>query len=158
MIRPTIPVDTPSLLMLAKETNVFKPIEIQALNEVLDDFHASDCAAGHLCVTYVQDGAPIGFAYYAPTAMTDRNWCMYWIVVKKANHAQGIGGEMLRYAEAEITRQNGRLLIIETSSLPHYEATRRFYLKHNYEVISRIPDWYAEGDVMIMFRKRVVCL
>jgi biopolymer transport protein ExbD len=38
MIRPTDPADTPLLLQLAESTGVFKPIEIQALREVLDDY------------------------------------------------------------------------------------------------------------------------
>ena len=39
MIRPTVPDDTPTLLTLAKETGVFKPMEIQALQDVLVDYH-----------------------------------------------------------------------------------------------------------------------
>ena len=42
---------------------------------------------------------------------------------------------------------------IETSSLPHYEPTRRFYLKHGYELGATLRDFYAEGDDMVVFRK-----
>src|SRR5438128_1296244 len=65
MIRPTIPEDTPTLVALAEATGVFKPHEIVALREVLDDYHAENHAAGHRAVTYVQDDRIIGFAYYA---------------------------------------------------------------------------------------------
>ena len=39
--------------------------------------------------------------------------------------------------------------------MPHYELTRRFYLKHGYEQHATIRDFYAEGDAMVIFRKRL---
>ena len=155
MIRPTVPEDTPSLVTLAESTTVFKPMEIQALGEVLDDYHAHEKEIGHRCVTYEKDGKIIGFAYYAPAAMADRTWYLYWIAVKKDTHARGIGGELLKHVEADIRSQKGRLFLIETSSLPHYGLTRKFYLKHGYEQKAILRDYYADGDDMVVFRKRL---
>jgi ribosomal protein S18 acetylase RimI-like enzyme len=155
MIRPTVPSDTPTLMALAEATGVFKPIEIEALQEVLDDYHALMHQHGHCSITYERNGEIIGFAYYAPTAMTDRGWHMYWIAVSKQTQARGVGGEMLRHVEEDIRRKQGRQLLIETSSLPHYELTRRFYLKHDYEQACVQPDYYADGDHMVVFRKRM---
>jgi ribosomal protein S18 acetylase RimI-like enzyme len=154
VIRPTIPADTPSLLAIAHETSVFKPLEIVALEEVLDDYHAANQMQGHRCVTLEQDARPIGFAYYAPAAMTDRTWYLYWIAVEKATQARGLGTRLLRWAEEEISVLNGRLLLIETSGLPHYEPTRRFYAKHGYHIAGRLADYYADGDDMVVFGKR----
>jgi GNAT superfamily N-acetyltransferase len=153
MIHPTAIADTPAILAIAEGTNVFKPMEIQALKEVLDDYHDSNHLQGHRCVSYYKDGQVIGFAYYAPTCMTDRGWHLYWIAVSKHIHARGIGGELLRYVEEDIRREGGRQLLIETSSLPHYEPTRKFYLKHDYEKACVQPDYYADGDDMVVFRK-----
>lgn len=154
MIRPTVPPDTPLLLPLARATSVFKPHEIQALHEVLDDYHATNRALGHRSVTYEQGGQVIGFAYYAPAAMTDRTWYLYWIAVSKEIQARGIGSALLQHVEEDIRRQQGRVLFIETSSQPHYELTRRFYLKHGYEQPAVLPDYYSDGDDMVVFRKR----
>jgi ribosomal protein S18 acetylase RimI-like enzyme len=156
LIRATLPEDTPSLLALADETAMFKPSEIQALREVLDDFHASNRALGHQCVTLEEDGRIIAFAYYAPAAMTDRTWYLYWIAVRIGVQARGIGGTLLRHVEDDIAcRQHGRMLLIETSSLPHYELTRRFYSKHGYATLAVLGDYYADGDDMVVFRKRL---
>src|SRR5947209_14823950 len=100
---------------------------------------------GHRSVTYVENDQAIGFAYYAPAAMTDRTWYLYWIAVSKQIQARGVGGALLRHAEDDIRHHKGRLLLIETSSLPHYELTRRFYLKHNYEQTAVLRDFYADG-------------
>src|SRR5262245_14238 len=134
MIRPTVPGDTPGLIEIARGTGVFKPLELVALGEVLDDYHSGERADGHRSSTYEQDGRPIGFAYYAPAAMTDRAWYLYWIAVAKEAQARGIGTRLLVAAEEEVARLGGRLLLIETSSLPHYEPTRRFYARHGYEI------------------------
>lgn len=155
MIRATIPADTEPLLEIATGTGVFKPIEIQALREVLDDYHATMRAAGHRCVTYEDGGRVLGFAYFAPAAMTDRTWYLYWIAVRKDLHARGTGSAMLRHVEEAIRNAYGRLLLIETSSLPHYEPTRRFYLKHAYDQAAVIPGYYADGDDMVVFCKRL---
>ena len=60
MIRATVPDDTLALLTLAEETGVFKPLEIEALKEVLDDFHAG--LPDHRCVTAEQDDGIVGHA------------------------------------------------------------------------------------------------
>jgi ribosomal protein S18 acetylase RimI-like enzyme len=155
MIRPTTPADTSALLELTHETGVFKPHEVEALNEVLSDYHADNHAYGHVAVTEERDGKIIGYAYYAPAAMTDQTWYLYWIAVSRKTQAKGIGGELLRYAEKDIRKRGGRILFIETSSLPHYELTRKFYLKNHYEITGVLRDYYADGDDMVVFRKRL---
>ena len=152
-IRPTTPDDTDTLVEMTEATGLFKPIEVEALREVLDDYHAANQEYGHRCVTCEADGQTIGFAYYAPAAMTDRAWHLWWIVVKKDVQAKGVGSAMLRHLEDEIRAEKGRVLFIETGSLPHYELTRRFYLKNGYERHAALKDFYASGDDMIVFRK-----
>ena len=157
MIRPTVPADTPTLLILAKETGVFKPMEIQALQEVLDDYHESDQQQGHVSVSCEENGEIIGFAYYAPASMTERSWYLYWIAVHKGTQARGVGSKLMKYLEEDIRRrQPGAILFIETSSMPHYELTRKFYLKHGYDQEAILRDYYAPGDSMVVFRKVLV--
>lgn len=155
MIRPTRPEETPVLVDLARETNVFKPMEIVALREVLDDYHDRVQGQGHRSITYEHEGHAIGFAYFAPAAMTDRTWYLYWIAVAKHTQARGTGSALLRHVEHDIREAGGRLLLIETSSLPHYEPTRRFYLKHGYEIGCVLSDFYADGDDLVVFQKRM---
>ncbi|NJS15555.1 MAG: GNAT family N-acetyltransferase, partial [Sphingopyxis sp.] len=71
-----------------------------------------------------ENAAPVGFVYFAPVAMTDRTWELWWIVVGKSQQGRGTGRWLLDRVELQITQQAGRLLLIETSSTPHYEPTR----------------------------------
>jgi ribosomal protein S18 acetylase RimI-like enzyme len=155
MIRATVPEDTPALVKLAEGTGVFKPHEMQALREVLDDYHASNREEGHLSITCEQNHQIVGFAYYAPATMTDRAWYLYWIAVNRQTQAKGIGGKLLRHVEEDIRHRKGRVLFIETSSLTHYEPTRKFYVKQGYEQEAVLRDYYADGDGMVVFRKRL---
>ena len=153
MIRATNEQDIEALVQLTAATGTFKPLEIQALREVLDDYFAENQALGHCAVTSERDGQIMGFAYYAPAAMTEGTWQLWWIVVRKDVQAQGLGAEMLQFVEDDVRRRQGRVLFIETSSLPHYERTRQFYLRHEYEQHAVLNDFYAAGDSMVIFRK-----
>ncbi len=121
---------------------------------MLDDYHSTNKDQGHLAITFEQAGQIHGFAYYAPAAMTDRTWYLWWIAVTRHTQAKGIGGKLLKHIEADITQRKGRVMFIETSSLAHYDLTRKFYLKHAYELAATIPDYYADDDHMMIFRKR----
>jgi ribosomal protein S18 acetylase RimI-like enzyme len=155
MIRPTTPADTPTLIEIARGTGVFRAIEIDALQEVLNDYHAYNRQHGHQAITYEQDGRVIGFAYFAPAAMTDRTWYLYWIAVSKLIQARGVGAQMLHHAEEAIRKAKGRILMLETSSLPTYDLTRKFYLKQGYEQAGVLKDYYTDGDDMVVFSKRM---
>jgi ribosomal protein S18 acetylase RimI-like enzyme len=155
MIRPTGPVDTPALLALAEGTGVFKPSEIVALREVLDDYHAANASAGHRAATLLVDSRPAGFVYFAPAAMTDRGWYLWWVVVEKERQGEGLGTRLVRHAEDVARASSARYLWIETSSTPHYEPTRRFYTRLGYTQAARLPDFYADGDDLVVFAKRL---
>ncbi len=155
MIRPVAVADTPTLLALTEATGVFKPHEVKALQEVLDEYHQANHRFGHIAVLDEREGRIVGYAYYAPASMTDHAWYLYWIAVTKQIQAKGVGSGLLTHAEDDIRRKAGRVLFIETSSLPHYDPTRQFYLKHGYEVTGVLRDYYADGDDMVVFRKRL---
>lgn len=156
MIRPATPLDTPVLVQLTDDTAMFRDYEVQALREVLDDYFAANKEHGHRCDVWQAAGEPIlGYAYWAPAAMTEGTWYLYWIAVRAEKQGSGLGSRLLAHAESEIRATGGRVLFIETSSLPMYEPTRRFYLKHGYEINGQLRDFYREGDDMVVFRKRV---
>lgn len=155
MLRPTTPADTPALLALTAGTGVFKPHEVDTLAEVLDDFHREGAEYGHVCLTLEDGGAAVGFVYFTPVAMTDRTWELWWIVVGKDRQGRGTGRWLLDRAEQYVMRLGGRLLLIETSSTPHYDPTRRFYQKNGYTLAAQIPDFYCDGDDKCIFQKRL---
>ncbi|GIW79890.1 MAG: hypothetical protein KatS3mg105_1697 [Gemmatales bacterium] len=86
--------------------------------------------------------------------MTDGTWYLWWIAVHPDQQARGLGTQLMAHVEADIRQRGGRQLFIETSSMPAYEPTRRFYTKLGYEKVAVLPDYYVVGDDMVIFRKR----
>lgn len=154
MIRSCEARDTQPLTEMAERTGVFKPLEIVAFREVLDDYHAFQERDGHRAVCLEVDGRLLGMAYFAPAAMTDRTWYLWWILVEKSDQSRGLGSQLIRFAEQAIQQEAGRLLLIETSSLPHYGPTRAFYVKNGYQPAAVIPDYYTDGDDLVVFSRR----
>jgi GNAT superfamily N-acetyltransferase len=153
MIRSAQPEDTAELISITDGTLMFRPNEIETLDEVLKDYYREEIFNDHHCVVADEDGKRLGFAYYAPAEMTDRAWQLWWIVVRRDMQSRGIGTSLLRHVEDAVRRAMGRVLFIETGSMPHYDPTRRFYLKNGYEQCAELRDFYADGDSMIVFRK-----
>ena len=73
----------------------------------------------------------------------------------KQTQARGIGTTLMQFVEDDIRSRRGRMLLVETSSLPYYDLTRRFYEKHGYERGAVIKDFYADGDSMMIYSKRL---
>jgi ribosomal protein S18 acetylase RimI-like enzyme len=153
VIRPADPADTPDLLALTAATGFFKPMEVATLEEVLADYFLMNEAAGDRCFVLEEDGVRLGFVYHAAEPMTENTWSLWWIVVRPATQGKGVGSTLLRFVEDDVRAKGARVLFIETSGLPKYESTCRFYRKHGYEQEARLRDYYAAGDDMLVFRK-----
>lgn len=157
MLRPAIPDDTPAIIALGVDTAMFLPDEVAPVREMLDGFHAGGLPPGHRVEVWSEGlaGRPLGVAYFGPDPNTDRKWDLWMIAVDPTRQGEGIGGELLRSVEAHARDGDGRLLLIETSSLPRFDATHAFYRKHGYVEVARIPDFYRDGDSKVIFAKRL---
>jgi ribosomal protein S18 acetylase RimI-like enzyme len=154
-IRPMTYKDKPSIVAMLGNTPEFKPSEVAVAEEVIDCYLKDPAGAGYKILIAEDDSSVVGYICYGPTPMTEGTWDIYWIVVTPEKHRQGIGTTLLKLVEKNVRKVKGRLAIIETSSTPAYEATRRFYVSHGYEIIARLPDFYEPGDDKIVLQKRL---
>ena len=153
-IRPMTYQDKTSIMKILRNTPEFKPFEVTVAEELIDCYLGDPHGAGYHILIAESDTAIAGYICYGPTPMTEGTWDIYWEAVAQEKRGQGIGTVLMQSAEKGIAKANGRLAIIETSSLPEYEATRRFHLGNGYELIARIPDFYAPGDDKLILQKR----
>jgi ribosomal protein S18 acetylase RimI-like enzyme len=123
--------------------------------ELIDCYLDDPSNSGYHILVAKVDSTVAGYICYGPTPLTEGTWDIYWVAVAQENQRQGIGSALMKSAEKDIVRAKGRLTIIETSSTPGYEKTRRFHLGQGYEVICRIPDFYAPGDDKLILQKRL---
>jgi GNAT superfamily N-acetyltransferase len=142
------------VVSLAEGTQVFTPHEIIGLQEDLENHLAGHEPQDRILVLE-HAGRTVGFAHYGPAEITQGTWYLFWIAVERHSQGRGYGGLLLRRVEEEIRRERGRLLLIETSMLPRYEATRAFYDRSGCARECVIRDYYSEGDDKIVFSKRL---
>jgi len=147
--------DKPAVVGMLQNIPEFKPAEVDIAEEVIDSYLDNSIRSGyHIFVA--EDGSSIaGYICYGPTPLTEGTWDIYWLAVVPDKQSQGIGKALLNFAEDKIKETKGRLSIIETSSKPEYEATRRFHQAQGYKTICRIADFYAPGDDKLVFQKRL---
>ena len=142
-------------MRILRNTPEFKPDEVVVAEELIDSCLDDPNNSGYYTLIAESGSALTGYICYGPTPLTEGTWDIYWMAVDRAKQGQGIGGALLEAAEKKIREARGRLAIIETSTIPSYEKTERFYLGQGYEVITTIPDFYEPGDGKIILLKRI---
>ena len=141
-------------MKILQNTPEFKSSEVVVAEEVIDSYLDNPGKSGYYILVANDNSVVVGYVCYGPTPLTEGTWDLYWIAVAPDRQQQGIGRTLLKAAEQNIRDSEGRLVIIETSSVPDYEKTRNFYLNHDYEIMARIPDFYAPGDGKLILQKR----
>ena len=155
MIRATVPADTAALVEIARQAGAFSAEELHDLHDRLDAYPERHAADDHQALTWAHDGRPAGLAYYAPVAMTDRTWALYWLIAPVAPPGPEVAGQLLRHAEQDVRNRGGRLLVFEVSSASAHEPVRQLLATHGYRPGAVLPDFYADGEDQIIFRKRL---
>ena len=96
----------------------------------------------------------VAYACYGPTPATDRTWDLYWIAVHPTAQGTGGGTHLLSEVERRLKEHDARMLVVETSSRPEYDATRGFYRARGYAEAARLRAFYAPDDDRVILTKR----
>lgn len=150
-LRPVGRAQRAPLERLTAATGLFRPDEVAIAVELLDDALAGDDDYRFLGA-YAGDRL-VGYACWGPTPGTTGTFDLYWIVVDPDRQSEGIGTQLLRAVEAKLTTENGRLVVVETSSRTAYAPTRAFYERRGYTQAAQLPGYYAPGDDLVIYLK-----
>lgn len=157
MIRPMTRADRPAVLGLIEATDFFRPDEIRVAEELIDIALDNPNQRDYgLVVVEDEAGAVAGYLTFGPTPLTLGTYDLYWMAVSPRRQGRGYGRALVDWLERRVKDEGGRMVIIETSSTPPYDPTRRFYLALNYTEVARIPDFYRPGDDRVIYTKRLV--
>jgi ribosomal protein S18 acetylase RimI-like enzyme len=154
-VRPMQMHDRPAVEQIVAGVAVFSPGEVETALELVDEWLEEGEASGYLTYVLEESDPPAirGYVCFGPTPLTESTWDLYWVAVDPGAQGRGYGQTLLAFAEVEVERQGGRLLLIETASQEAYGATIRFYERAGYELVSRIRDFYRRGDDKLTFAK-----
>jgi GNAT superfamily N-acetyltransferase len=137
----------------AKNT-VFNLEEVECVDELWEEYlsHGSEIS-GYYFLVDKEDEHVLGYACYGPRSLTSGTFDLFWIAVDPTIHRGGIGRKLLAASEEAVRKLGGRLLVLETSGLPVYEPTRKFYLATGYTLEATLKDFYKNGDDLVIFTK-----
>jgi ribosomal protein S18 acetylase RimI-like enzyme len=64
--------------------------------------------------------------------MSDDTRNLYLIALHPKYQRAEIGSKLVKNVEDALIRQSGRIMLVETSCLPKFEATKLFYSKYGF--------------------------
>lgn len=124
------------------------------LDEMTNDYFSNEKTTD-IWLTKEIDSIPAAVVYCAPERMTEGTFNLYLIAISKNLQGKGIGSEMMAYIENFLRENGNRILLVETSSLPEYELTRKFYDELGYKREAVIREFYQEGEDKVVFWKKL---
>ena len=142
-------------LTIARNSEVFKSVEIDTLNEVVEDYR------GNPGTTYrifeEKDGdRVVGFVIFGRTPMPEFAWDIYWLVVDRHFQRRSMGKRLITKVQDFLSAKYPKAILrVETSSRVDYSAARNFYLKQDFKEAGRIKDFYEDGDDLVVFVKYI---
>jgi len=153
MIRKLKPDDASVIETILKKVGSFGEEEIKVAMELVNLAVSNPEQTDYNVFVYTQDDNVLGYHCTGKRPLTDAVYDLYWIVTDPDYNNKGIGKLLIEHAEKFVLQNNGRWLLIETSSKVDYESARNFYLRNRYSIVSEIKDFYAPGDKLIIFGK-----
>lgn len=149
-VRSATTTDLPALRHVLDTSGLFPA-------ELLDAMIAPYLAGGsvELWLAVEQDAALTGFAYAVPERMTAGTWNLLAIAVDRDRQGRGAGTALVRHLLSMLAKEGERLLMVETSGLPDYLATRRFYARLGFTETACIPDFYDHGEDKVILTRPV---
>jgi len=148
--------DRASLLSMLIKTRSFTSAEIDVAMELIDIVLKDQIQKDYqiYCMVDDQDQA-IGYICYGPTPMTQGTFDLYWIAVDPDFQEQGVGSNLLDFLGKVVKELKGRMILADTSSIPHYEKTQNFYLRNGFQEVARVLDYYHPGNDRVTFCRRL---
>jgi len=147
-IRPARLGDLPAFKAVIDSSELF-PADL--LDDMMRPFFDSNNESIYW-LAYEEEGKA-AVAYFEPERMTEGTYNLYLIAVHADYQGGGRGAAMMDHIEHFLKGRGIRILIVETSGVPEFELTRKFYRKIGYTEEARIREFYAEGDDKIVFWK-----
>ena len=147
--------DREPLLALLRAIPQFKPDEVAVAEELIDASLRDADGSGYHCLVAHDGKDVVGYVCFGPTPMTVATWDLYWIAVDAGRQGRGIGKLLYAGCAEAVRARGGAQIRIETSSQESYAATGGFYERLGFSLDGRLAEFYAPGDDLLIFYKRL---
>jgi len=154
-IYPSLPTERADIERVTLAAGNFDGDELTTPLELFDGYVRDAKISGYNYLSAKRDDRIVGYACYGPTALTEATFDLYWIVAEANEHGTGVGRALFDRVIEEIKNRNGRLLVIWTSSTPHYDRARKFYERMGCKLEARIENFYRDDDDLCVYLYRI---
>ena len=142
-------------LKAAAATGAFTPSELDVLEDVLLEWSLHP-GRDYILLTESIEGNIAGFLIYGPAPMTRFAYDLYWIAVDPSFQKKGLGSRLEeKMCSALLEQSDSAVIRVETAGRDDYLGQRAFYLARHYGECGRIPDFYSEGDDLVLYCKKL---
>jgi ribosomal protein S18 acetylase RimI-like enzyme len=155
MIRTAAARDISAIIHLSVVTGMFAAEDTGDVKALLDAHFSAGADADGVCLVDDEEGVVRAAAYCAPEAATDRVWNLTMIAVHPDHQGHGLGGALMARLEDTLRAHGQRMMVVDTSGLPQYDRTRAFYERNGYQKVAHIPDFWSDGDDLVIFSKKL---
>jgi len=140
---------------LMQRCEVFGPAERECVDEMFRETWAAPRPDNYRWLIAWRAEQPAGFACYGVESLTQGTWDLFWICVAPEARRQGVARALLAQVEQCARHESGRLVVIYTGSTPGYAPARRLYEQAGFVCVATVPDYYADGDHLHIYWKRL---
>ena len=149
-IRAPAPTDVTAIKRIVQDTDLFPP---DLLDKMIEPFLCGNDAQDQWLVCETERDGVIGFSYCRREQLTEGTWNLLALGFRTEHQGSGLGSKLIDAVERSLAGE--RILIVETSSLDDFDATRHFYASRGYTQEAVIRDYWAKGDDKVIFWKRL---
>ena len=112
-------------------------------------FHGA-LSRGEGLLVALQDGAPVGVCWFLESGTFATGSYLRLLAVKPGLQGRGVGEQLLRAWEARGASAKGGLFLLASD---FNEAAHRFYARHGYREVGRLPGFARPGVTEVIFWK-----
>jgi len=124
------------------------------VDEMISDY-LNNADTQDIWFTYIDHNTPTAFGYCVPVKFTNGTYNLLAIGVSQDSQRNGVATKMISYIEQQLKQNDGRILIVETSSDDAQIGARKFYQKIGYTQMAVIKDFWNDGEDKIVFWKKL---
>jgi len=147
------PEDVENIRQIVESTNYFYDYEVEVAVELIIERLDKRLASGYEFIFAEADGKTVAYSCYGHIACTKNSYDLYWIVTHNDYRGKGIGKLLLTETENKIKASGGKKVYAETSSLPKYAPTRKFYETTGYTADAVLKEFYNDNDDKVVYVK-----
>lgn len=158
--RPLAAEDRPLVVELLDSIEAFTDAERVVALELVDARLTQPEVDDYRFLLAFANGAPdgprlAGYLCYGRTPMTQAAYDLYWLATSPACARMGVARALVGSMEDEIAHAGGGVVRVETGSREGHGAAVQFYDALGYARATTIDDFYAPGDDLILFTRRI---